>query len=225
MYSILRFVLPSLFILKVTLSLGAQDYAPKMKSRNLVDIQTLDPSIQVQLKYATTDNFVGENMYGDLKRCYLERGFAERIRRAQQELKRQKPNYSLLIFDGARPQSIQRKMYQKVAGTPLKIYVAPPSRGGRHNYGVAVDLTIIDDKGKELDMGTAFDYFGEEAHVGKEDQFVRSGKFKPIVKSNRLLLQNIMKSVGLRPYDKEWWHYQELIPMSEVRRRYKLLDF
>lgn len=203
----------------------AQDYEAEMKRLGLVDIQSLNPSIKVDLKYSSTDNFLKEDMYGSLNKCYLQAGFAQRVDKAQKALQALYPQYSLLIYDGARPMSIQRKMYAKVAGTALKIYVAPAHRGGRHNYGVAVDLTIVDAEGKPLDMGTPFDFFGEEAHLGDEDRHIQSGRFSAVVKANRALLQEVMRSAGMRPYAKEWWHYQELITMSEVRRRYPRLDF
>lgn len=206
-------------------SLLAQDYEVQMKQLGLVDIQALNPSILVELKYSSLDNFLKEDVYGSLDRCYFEASFAKRVDRAQKVLQALYPKYSLLIYDGARPMSIQRKMYAKVAGTPLKIYVAPAFRGGRHNYGVAVDLTIVDEEGKPLDMGTDFDYFGEEAHLGNEDKHIQSGRFLSEVKKNRALLQKVMKSAGMRPYTKEWWHYQEFISMSEVRSRYPRLDF
>lgn len=208
-----------------TSRLKAQDYNKLMEQYGLVDIRSLNSSIKVDLKYSSKDNFIGEDMYGSLNTCYLQRDFARRVAKAQDELTRLHPGYSLLIYDGGRPMSVQRKMYERVANTPLRIYVAPAKQGGRHNYGVAVDLTIVNDRGEVLDMGTPFDYFGEEAHIGNEDALVKSGRFKAVVKGNRALLQRVMRSAGMRPYDKEWWHYQELIPMSEVRKRYKRLDF
>lgn len=208
-----------------TSRLKAQDYNKLMEQYGLVDIRSLNSSIKVDLKYSSKDNFIGEDMYGSLNTCYLQRDFACRVAKAQDELTRLHPGYSLLIYDGGRPMSVQRKMYERVANTPLRIYVAPAKQGGRHNYGVAVDLTIVNDRGEVLDMGTPFDYFGEEAHIGNEDALVKSGRFKAVVKGNRALLQRVMRSAGMRPYDKEWWHYQELIPMSEVRKRYKRLDF
>lgn len=208
-----------------TSRLRAQDYNKLMEQYGLVDIRSLNSSIKVDLKYSSKDNFIGEDMYGSLNTCYLQRDFARRVSKAQDELTRLHPGYSLLIYDGGRPMSVQRKMYERVANTPLRIYVAPAKQGGRHNYGVAVDLTIVNDRGEVLDMGTPFDYFGEEAHIGNEDALVKSGRFKAVVKGNRALLQRVMRSAGMRPYDKEWWHYQELIPMSEVRKRYKRLDF
>lgn len=203
----------------------AQDFDRLMRRHGLVDLQALEGIIEVQLKYATTDNFTGVNMYGSLRRAYLERSFAQRVARAQRLLAKEHPGYRLRIYDAARPMSVQRQMYELVAGTPLKIYVAPAARGGRHNYGVAVDLTIVNDKGQPLDMGAPFDHFGPESHLGDEEQWVRKGKMKPEVIANRQLLQRLMERVGLRPYAKEWWHYQERIGMSEVRQRYRRLDF
>lgn len=195
-----------------------------MRRIGLVDVRELDPSIRVELRYSSRNNFIGEDMYGTLERAYLEPSFARRIAQAQRKLKAIHPEYRLLIYDAARPMSVQAKMYARVANTPLKIYVAPARRGGRHNYGVAVDLTIVDEHLNPLDMGTDFDHFGEAAHVGDEPERVRQGKLSPAAAQNRALLYSIMKSVGLRPYDKEWWHYQEMIPMSEVRKRYRLIN-
>lgn len=218
-------------------SVSAQDFDSKMREFGLVDIQKLDAEIGVELKYATEDNFVGENMYGTLTTAYLLPHFAEKVVRAQQLLRERKPDYSLLIYDAARPISVQRRMRRAVEGTPLQIYVADGARGGRHNYGVAVDLTIIDGAGRPLDMGASFDHFGPEAWVG-EDQDVTLERYKAYVArmveqglitaeaaANRTLLLEIMDRVGLRPYVKEWWHFQERISMTATRERYKLLDF
>lgn len=207
------------------LSSAQTDLEQQMKQMGLVDIQTLDARIKVELKYSSTDNFVGADMYGSLERAYLERGFARRVARAQALLEQLRPGCRLLIYDAARPMSVQRRMYALVADTPLKVYVAPAKRGGRHNYGVAVDLTIVDAKGKPLDMGSPFDHFGPEAHVGQEDELVASGAMSATVRDNRRLLYEIMSEVGLRPYEREWWHYQERFPMSTVRKRYRRLDF
>ena len=191
----------------------------------MVDIQQVAPDIRIELKYATKDNFIGANMYGQLRRAYLHHNLAKALARAQQALTKEHPGYRFLIYDAARPQSVQRRMYQAVAGTPKKIYVAAPERGGRHNYGVAVDLTIVDAAGKPLDMGSPFDHFGEEAHLGNEEARVRAGIFNKEVPANRSLMRRLLGAEGLRPYDKEWWHYQEQMSMSEVRKRYQLLSF
>ena len=219
----LRHLFPTLFLSILTAS--AQRFDSLMRANGMVDIQQVAPDIRVDLKYATKDNFIGANMYGQLRRAYLHPNLAKALARAQQALTKERPGYRFLIYDAARPQSVQRRMYQAVAGTPKKIYVAAPERGGRHNYGVAVDLTIIDASGKPLDMGSAFDHFGEEAHLGNEEARVRAGIFNKEVPANRSLMRRLLGAEGLRPYDKEWWHYQEQMPMSEVRKRYQLLSF
>ena len=219
----LRYLLPTLFLCVVTAS--AQHFDSLMRANGMVDIQQVAPDIRVDLKYATKDNFIGANMYGQLRRAYLHPNLAKALARAQQALTKEHPGYRFLIYDAARPQSVQRRMYQAVAGTPKKIYVAAPERGGRHNYGVAVDLTIVDASGKPLDMGSPFDHFGEEAHLGNEVARVRAGIFNKEVPANRSLMRRLLGAEGLRPYDKEWWHYQEQMPMSEVRKRYQLLAF
>lgn len=219
----LRYLLPILFLCIVTAS--AQRFDSLMRANGMVDIQQVAPDIRVDLKYATKDNFIGANMYGQLRRAYLHPNLAKALARAQQALTKERPGYRFLIYDAARPQSVQRRMYQAVAGTPKKIYVAAPERGGRHNYGVAVDLTIVDTSGKPLDMGSPFDHFSEEAHLGNEEARVRAGIFNKEVPANRSLMRRLLGAEGLRPYDKEWWHYQEQMPMSEVRKRYQLLSF
>ena len=213
------------------------DFDKKMKEYGLVDIQSLDKEIRVELKYATEDNFVGENMYGSLTTAYLLPHFAKRVVEAQRILRKRHPEYSLRIYDAARPISVQRRMRSIVEGTPLQIYVADGKRGGRHNYGVAVDLTIVDGQGRPLDMGAGFDHFGREAWVGNDND-VTLAAYKAYVErlrveglisaeaaANRTLLLEIMDAVGLRPYVKEWWHFQERISMTATRERYKLLNF
>lgn len=229
----------SILCLVWTFTAAAQqaNFDAKMLEYGLVDVQTLDEEIGVELKYATEDNFVGKNMYGTLKKAYLLPHFAKRVVQAQRILREQHPDYSLLIYDAARPLSVQREMRRAVEGTPYTAYVADGTRGGRHNYGVAVDLTIVDGKGKPLDMGAEFDDFTQKAWVGEKDAFSlaeykayvemlrRKGLISDEAARNRTLLLEIMDSVGLRPYVREWWHYQEKISMPATRERYKLLEF
>ena len=213
------------------------DFDKKMKEYGLVDIQSLDKEIRVELKYATEDNFVGENMYGSLTTAYLLPHFARKVAEAQRILRERHPEYSLLVYDAARPISVQRRMRRAVEGTPLQIYVADGQKGGRHNYGVAVDLTIVDGEGRPLDMGAGFDHFGDEAWVGNDNDVTlaaykayvealrKRGKISAEAAANRTLLLEIMDAIGLRPYVKEWWHFQEKISMTATRQKYKLLDF
>lgn len=198
-----------------------------MRAYGLVDVQQVDSAIRVDLRYNTTDNFVGRNLYNGLFKAYLLPHIAQKISKARALLQAEvNPHYTIVIYDAARPLSVQRQMYECVRGTPLKIYVAPPYRGGRHNFGAAVDLSVYDlSAGASLDMGTPFDYFGPEAHVGNEAQLVRQGRISPQAKANRAMLIRLMKRVGLRPYQAEWWHFQEPMPMSRVRSSFRLLDF
>ena len=224
-------------LLEVAAQTSAPDYEERMRKAGLVDIQSLDDEIEVLLKYATEDNFVGQNMYGTLRKAFFRPHFAKKIVEAQRLLRERHSDYSLLIYDAARPLSVQKRMRKAVEGTPLTAYVADGTRGGRHNYGVAVDLTIIDGNGQPLDMGAPFDHFGREAWIGT-DKNTTLASYKAYVEwqrkegiisdeaaRNRTLLLEVMDAVGLRPYAKEWWHYQERISMPRTREIYPLLDF
>lgn len=219
------------------------DFDALMKEYGLVDIEMLDDEILVELKYSTTDNFVGEDMYLDLERAYLEESFAERVVEAQRLLKSRYPEYTLLIYDAARPISVQRYMRSIVEGTPFQNFVADGSRGGRHNYGVAVDLTIAHADGTPLDMGAGFDDFSDAAAVkGTPDtddittrtidvyrEYVNSLALSGVITfeaaHNRILLLEVMCEAGLVPYRREWWHFEEIISIDATRKKYKLLNF
>ena len=224
-------------------AVDAQDFDTSMSSYGLVDIQSIDNEILVELKYSSTDNFVGEDMYGNLERAYFEPSFADRVVKAQQILKRKNPNYTLLIYDAARPITVQRHMRKVVEGTQFEGFVADGTKGGRHNYGVAVDLTIAQIDGSPLDMGAEFDDFSKAASVkgtpDTDDPATRSievyrdyvlglaerGIISLEAANNRLLLIEVMLEAGLYPYRREWWHFEEIISIKETRDKYKLLDF
>lgn len=130
-----------------------KDYDLLMAEYGLVDVTKLCDNLFVELRYSTEDNFVGRDMYGSLERAYFEPSFAQRIVAAAEELRRRNPELRLLIYDAARPLSVQRTMRRMVEGTPLERFVADGTRGGRHNYGVAVDVTLARLDGTPLDMG------------------------------------------------------------------------
>jgi D-alanyl-D-alanine dipeptidase len=239
----------SLILLTLSTSVIGQshkvNFDAKMKEYNLVDIKTLEGAedIVVMLKYSTTDNFVGQDMYGELESAYFAPDFAKKVIKAQQILQKYNPDYTLLIYDAARPISVQRHMRSLVEGTALQDFVADGTKGGRHNYGVAVDLTITPHVGEPLDMGAGFDEFSEAAAVkGTSDtndsanrnlevytkyvnDLVKRGLISVEAAENRLLLIKVMLEAGLYPYRREWWHYEELIPMSETRKNRKMLNF
>ena len=167
---------------------------PDYNTQNWTEVTSLDTSIILDLRYATANNFVKEQMY-ECGRCFLRPQVARRIFRAHQVL--QKQGLGLKMFDCYRPRPIQQKLWDKV---PNASYVTPPWKGSMHNKGAAVDLTIVDAKGKELDMGTEFDYFGERGH--------HTFKGLPAeVLENRRLLKETMAMVGLSAIRTEWWHY------------------
>lgn len=208
-----------------------------------MNIQELDGDILVDLKYSTTDNFVGVDMYGELEDAYFERNFALKVLEAQRILRERHPGYTLLIYDAARPISVQRAMRKVVVGTEFENFVADGTRGGRHNYGVAVDLTIATLDGTPLDMGVGFDNLTEAASVkgtpDSSDPTTRSVKvYRDYIQGlakrgiisyeaaeNRILLIEVMHEAGLYPYRREWWHFEEIISISATRTKYQLLDF
>lgn len=199
--------------------------AQRMDSLGLVDVLDSDSSIMVSLLYATPDNFVGEVLYNDLKEAYLHPEAAEAVVKAQRLLKEKHPHYTLIIYDAARPMSVQRKMWDLVKGTPKSIYVSNTSRGGGlHNYGLAVDVSIFDTAtGKPLSMGTEVDCLSYEAHITDEASLVKKGIITPHEKENRELLRGTMRAAGFRALPSEWWHFN-LYSREVAKRKYKLIE-
>lgn len=179
-----------------------------MDSLGLINIAELDSSISVKLMYTQADNFTGEVLYDDLAEAYLQPDAAYALVKAQRALKELYPSYSLLIYDAARPMSVQKKMWDIVKGTSKYKYVSNPNRGGGlHNYGLAVDISIQDSLGQPLPMGTKVDHLGVEAHITQEDELVRNGKMSETEQQNRILLRKVMKEAGFRALPSEWWHF------------------
>lgn len=176
-------------------------------SLGLVEIKQANPSIHIDLKYATTDNFTGKVLYDSLTRAYLHPDAMNKLERAQSLLKERNDDLSLLVYDAARPLSVQQKMYDAVRNTPFHRYVADPSRTSLHNYGMAVDLTICDNERNPLDMGTDFDYFGKLAGINNEDSFLAQGLLTQEQVNNRKLLREVMQQAGFSPIRGEWWHF------------------
>ena len=202
----------------------SQSLDERIASHGLTDLRDLDSTILIDMKYATTDNFMAKNVYGELHGAYLLDKVAKAVVAANKELAKLKPGHRIVIFDAARPISVQRYMWSLVKDTPDKIYVASPTRGGMHNFGAAVDLTIAGPDGRYLDMGTPYDHFGPEAHVGGEQALAEKGSISMEAMENRRFLVALMKRQGMRVYSKEWWHY-ELFSTQYVRENFRLLDF
>ena len=199
------------------------DIDAAMQEYGLVDIATIDASILVELKYAGTDNFVGSNMYGSLRKAYFRPEIARALAAVLRELQRIDSHLSLIIYDAARPQSAQQQMWNVVKDTRYRRYVAKPNRGGHHNFGIAVDLSIARD-GVPVDMGSDFDSFSELSHIDNEASLLRRRLITLEALNNRRLLRRLMRAQGFTTYRREWWHFQQY-DINYARRTFRLLDF
>lgn len=161
----------------------------------LVAITPPDYQVRLDLRYATDANFTGAPVYAQA-RCFLHPDAAEKLQvaiRLAEAL-----GYQFKIFDAYRPTEAQWKLWNH---TPDPDFLADPNRGSPHSRGVAVDLTLCNMEGYELDMGTEFDAFCDESHHGNLD-------VSPEAQRNRHLLMGIMTTAGWDFFRNEWWHYQ-----------------
>lgn len=173
-------------------------------TKQWTEVRFLDTSIVLDLRYATTNNFVKTQMY-DCARCFLRPEAAAGIQKAHQFL-RKKGYGGLKMLDCYRPRPVQQKLWDKM---PDANYVTPPAKGSMHNRGLAVDLTVIDKNGNELDMGTPFDDFSEKAHFDYT-------KLPKQILENRRLLRSAMEQAGFKGIRTEWWHFSYNAKMYNV---------
>ena len=173
----------------------------------LVDVTSLDSTFVLDIRYATTNNFTEKQMY-DCGKCYLREPVAELLIQAQEDFREM--GYRIKLFDCYRPRPIQYKLWEVV---PDARYVARPWVGSVHNRGGAVDLTLVDENGNELEMGTDYDFFGEESHQDFTD-------LPENVLENRALLKKVMQKHSFSPIRTEWWHFDynqnKLYPLSDL---------
>jgi D-alanyl-D-alanine dipeptidase len=187
---------PKVLLLTVycLLFLASAALAQGKKNQELVNVHSIDSTIVLDLRYATENNFTHHKLY-PVARCLLRREPAESLSAVQKELRT--CGLGLKIFDGYRPLSIQKKLWEAV---PDDRYVANPAKGSRHNRGAAVDLTLVDSLGNELAMPTPFDNFTERAHCNYK-------KLPRKILKNRTLLQQVMERHGFWRMETEWWHF------------------
>lgn len=175
------------------------------KNSDLVPMQEISNNFDYDIRYATANNTFKTKLY-PCSACLLRYEVALAVLKANEIF--MKKGYHIKFFDCYRPLSVSKKMWSII---PNPSYVKNPNRGpSMHNRGVAVDLTLVDAFGQELDMGTDFDYFGRKAHQTFTD-------LPANVLANRKLLRETMQKVGFRSIRTEWWHYS-------YRKAYPALD-
>jgi D-alanyl-D-alanine dipeptidase len=181
--------------------LPAQQGPPKetgtFRQPDLVELIKLDPTIRLDIRYATKNNFLGRAVYKEA-RAFLQRPAAEALVRVSAALRRE--GYGLMVFDGYRPWAVTKTFWD---ATPAdkKEFVADPSLGSRHNRGCAVDLTLYDLKtGEEVKMPSAYDEMTERSHINYQCS-------TPEARRLRDLLRAAMETEGFNVYEPEWWHY------------------
>lgn len=201
MISSLKTILPVSLLLvllscksQVKVSEKSNALSAERSDTTFVNLKEYSSDFVYDMKYATEDNFLKAKVY-DCAECFLRLKTVKALIEANNKFI--KKGYKIKIFDCYRPLDIQKKMWEIV---PDPEYVANPAKGSIHNRGGAVDITLVDASGKELDMGTPFDFFGAEAghnYPNLSDE----------VKENRKLLKKIMLKKGFNSFDSEWWHY------------------
>jgi D-alanyl-D-alanine dipeptidase len=166
-------------------------------SPDLVDVAALDPAIKLDIRYATSDNFLSTPVYSSA-RAFLQRPAAQALLRAHRALLDQ--GYGLLIFDAYRPWYVTRIFWDATPSDKHE-FVADPSKGSRHNRGCAVDLTLYDLKtGREIEMTGVYDEMSERSYPT-----YRGGTAEQ--RAHRDLLRRAMEKEGFTVYETEWWHF------------------
>ena len=177
---------------------------------DVVNIQELDPTILVDLRYSSKNNFLKKDMYGDLEECFLRRKPAEMLCQANKHLKLSHPELRLLVFDGLRTRSVQKKLWDALDTIPVSLrtqFVADPKKGSIHNYGAAVDLTPTLENGSKLDMGTEHDHFRELTFPALEDSLLDLSKLTNKEIENRRILRKKTTKTCFSTIDSKWWHF------------------
>ena len=172
----------------------AREVRQEIADTTFVNLKDFSQEFIYDMKYATEDNFLKAKVY-DCAECLLRFKTVQALIAANTDFK--KKGFKIKLYDCYRPLSIQKKMWEIVSNPE---YVADPKKGSIHNRGGAVDISLVDSKGKEVDMGTPFDFFGIQAGHNYT-------KLSNEVKSNRKYLKKVMIKNGFNSFDSEWWHY------------------
>jgi D-alanyl-D-alanine dipeptidase len=184
-------------------TVASEDIAASPEFRHLSTIA----GIGVDLRYATAGNFVGRDLYSPFDCAWLHCDAATALERVVAWLAVRRPGATALVLDALRPQRVQQQLWDALAGTDLQMYLADPQRGSIHSFGMALDITILDEAGRELDMGTGFDDLTERSHPALEPQWLARGELTLEHIANRQLLRDAMAQAGFHGISTEWWHY------------------
>jgi len=206
-----RFLLAFLLLHPLTISAAAQpnERGKQLLKPDLVELVRLDSTIRLDIRYATSSNFMKRPMYTQ-GRAFLQRPAAKALARAHRSLRSQ--GWGLLIFDAYRPWSVTKKFWDETPREKRK-YVANPRKGSKHNRGCAVDLSLYDLKtGREIPMPSEYDDFTPRAASNYD------GGTKEERKS-RALLRSAMEREGFAVNSDEWWHFD-----YKDWRKYGVLD-
>ena len=183
--------------------IASEDVAASPDFRHLASIA----GVQVDLRYASPNNFLKRDLYAPFDCAWLHREAAAALERAVAWLRARAPGHTLLVLDALRPQRVQQQLWDALAGTGLQMYLADPARGSIHSYGMALDITVLDPQGAELDMGTGFDDMTELSHPALEAGFLAAGALTEEQVGNRRLLRAAMEHAGFLGIRTEWWHF------------------
>lgn len=192
------------------------------RNKEFIELHEGD-GFKIDLRYASKNNFVGHDMYGPFRQAYLHRIAAEKLSNAFRALRADHPGFGFIVYDALRPRSVQRVLWDHVKGTDGENYIANPDNGSLHNFGFAVDLSVLDEKGRELDMGAGYDDFRPVAQPKFEEKFLQEGLLTAAQVANRKILRNAMERAGFIQLQHEWWHYDAL-PKSEVRGQFQIVE-
>lgn len=163
--------------------------------------------LAVDLRYASANNFDGRVLYRDIDCAWLRAEACEGLEAAVAWLEREHPALRLVVLDALRPQRVQEAIWRDVAGTPAALYFADPARGSIHSYGMAVDATLIDAEGRELDMGSGFDEMALKSHPALEAEQLAVGAITRAHVAAREILRGAMAAGGFQGIPTEWWHF------------------
>ena len=197
------------------------------KSLERIGLQNVSeeiPGVEVYMVYATPYNFMGRVLYEELDEAYLVPEAMEKLRKANELLRKKRLDLHLVVYDAARPRSIQEQMWKVVENTELQDFVANPNKsgGGAHNYGVAVDVTLVDCTGHPIPMGSEYDYFGDRSRVDLEEKLIENGEINLRELKNRQLLREIMTEAGWLVEPSEWWHFNAM-PLTEASQKLSVI--